>query len=124
MEERRVLLERSEQLALLDDLREAAAAGRGSVALVEGPAGIGKTSLLAATRDRAKRVGVSVLSARAALLERDLAWNVVRQLFAAVIGAREIERAELLSGACALATPALGLPAADLPAGAEAGALH
>jgi len=47
---------------------------------VEGPAGIGKSALIAAVRDRAVIDGVAVLSARGAELERGFSFGVVWQL--------------------------------------------
>ena len=56
------LLERDRELAALDRLIADAGDGRGRVALIEGPAGIGKSRLLAEARTRAR--GMTVLSAR------------------------------------------------------------
>ena len=47
------LLERDRELAALDRLIADAEDGRGRVALIEGPAGIGKSRLLAEARTRA-----------------------------------------------------------------------
>ena len=103
------LLERSGELDRIQTCVEAVSRGHGSVLLIEGPAGIGKTSLLAAGTELARDVGLRAMSARARELERDLGWNVVRQLFSAAIRATPEERGELLVGAAALAAPALGL---------------
>src|SRR5882757_8208861 len=103
------LLERSDQLERLRAEIEEAATGRVSLTLIEGAAGVGKTSLLEAAREFGASAGLRVLGARAGPLEGDLAWNVVRQLFGEVSRAGDEERAELLSGAGALALPALGL---------------
>lgn len=113
------LLERSREIEALGSLLAGAANGSGATCLIEGPAGIGKTSLLAFVRDMGAETGVTVLAARAEPLENDLPWSVVRQLFAPVIGAAEGERGELLSGAAALAAPALGLDPL-----ASAGTMH
>ncbi len=75
-----VLLEREDELVRLDELIEAARAGRGAVTIVEGPAGIGKSVLLAATRERAGEQGFTVLSARGGTLEREHPFGVARQL--------------------------------------------
>jgi DNA-binding CsgD family transcriptional regulator len=115
----RGLLERTAEMESLRGALQAAAAGRGSVSVIEGPAGIGKTALLEACRGGAAEAGVNVLSARAGELEGDLAWNLVRQLFADVILAHPRERDALLSGAAGLAAPALGLAQ-----GGDIGALH
>ena len=58
-----------------------AARGRGAAVVLEGPAGIGKTSLVAAARRLAADRGLRSLAARGGELERDFAYGVVRQLF-------------------------------------------
>jgi DNA-binding CsgD family transcriptional regulator len=60
----------------------------GSALLLEGAAGIGKTSLLRYACDRAAQAGMTVLVARAAEFEDGYAWGVVRQLFEARIRAQ------------------------------------
>src|SRR5690348_8252032 len=105
MDER--LLERERELAALDRLLAGARAGRGGVALIEGPAGIGKTRLLAEARERAS--DMTVLSARCSELERDFSFGAVRQLFEP--RARDAdERARVLAGAAAAAEGVLGAP--------------
>lgn len=47
-----MLIERQEPLQILRQLQDRAASGRGSIALVRGEAGIGKTTLLTAARER------------------------------------------------------------------------
>src|SRR6266480_4081826 len=74
------LLERSEELARIESVLAAARSGLGTFAVVEGPAGIGKTALLAAARSAATDGGMHVLRARGTELERDFAFGVVRQL--------------------------------------------
>ena len=86
------LLERAAELRAIDGALAAARSGAGSAVLIEGPAGIGKTSLLAYARAAAAAAGMTVLSARAAEFESGYAWGVVRQLFrpealATVLGA-------------------------------------
>gem|GEM_PF-4524328 len=61
--------------------------------LVEGGAGVGKTSLLRAAVAMAGASGLVALQAVAGILEADLGWNLVRQLFGDVILAPEEERA-------------------------------
>jgi DNA-binding NarL/FixJ family response regulator len=76
------LFERDRELAALDRLIEEAAGGHGRLALVEGPAGIGKTRLLAEARARAAKDGrMTVLHARCSELEREFSFGAVRQLF-------------------------------------------
>src|ERR671918_71017 len=83
----------------------------GPIRRVEGPAGIGKTVLLAAGWDTAERDGFRVLRARGAELEREFAFGVVRQLVEPVVaGASVEERAGLLEGPPRVAARLLGLP--------------
>lgn len=75
------LLERAAEVAVITAAIDAAVAGAGSVLLVEGAAGIGKTRLLAHACERAAAAGMTVLTARAAEYEDGYAWGVVTQLF-------------------------------------------
>jgi DNA-binding CsgD family transcriptional regulator len=75
------LLERAAEVAAITAAIDAAVAGSGSVLLVEGAAGIGKTRLLAHACERAAAAGMTVLTARAAEYEEGYAWGVVTQLF-------------------------------------------
>ncbi|MDW5592723.1 AAA family ATPase [Conexibacter stalactiti] len=108
------LLERERELAQLDALVDEAVAGRGGLALIEGPAGIGKSRLLAALRERAAD-RMLVLGARCGELERDFSFGAVRQLFEPLLRADAggCERPNLLVGAAAPAAGVLGGPAAD-----------
>ena len=107
------LLERSEELARIESALAEARSGRGTFVVVEGPAGIGKTALLAAARTAAADGGMRVLRARGTELERDFAFGVVRQLFEpALAEASELERADLLQAAAGVAAGLLGLPGA------------
>ncbi|MEX2194220.1 MAG: AAA family ATPase [Thermoleophilaceae bacterium] len=104
-----LLLEREPELARLDAARAAARAGSGGVVLVQGPAGIGKSRLLAEAAQRAGREPTLLLTARGGELERDFAFGVARQLFEPVLLALgAAERAEMLQGAAALAAPVVG----------------
>lgn len=108
------LLEREAELATFDAALEAARRGAGSLLALEGPAGIGKTRLLAAAAERASELGVEVLRARGSELERSSSFGLARQLFEPHLrGATAEEREALLDGAAALAAPALGV--APLP---------
>jgi DNA-binding CsgD family transcriptional regulator len=107
------LLERNVELARIESALAEARLGRGRFVVVEGPAGIGKTALLAAARTAAVDGGMRVLRSRGAELERDFAFGVVRQLFEpALAEASELERAELLEAAAGVAAGLLGLPGA------------
>lgn len=82
--------------------------GRGRLAVLEGPAGIGKTALLAEAMRRADRLGFLVLHGGGARLESEYAFGVVRQLFAPVLG-RGTGVGDLFEGAARLAWMPLGL---------------
>ncbi len=99
------LLEREAELAALDAL-VAAAPTAGRLLAIEGPAGIGKTRLLAEARERGHASGMRVLAARGSELEREFSYGVVRQLFEPLLAsAPREERSELLAGAAELARP-------------------
>jgi DNA-binding CsgD family transcriptional regulator len=72
-----VMLERDEELAALSASVAAAVAGHGALVLVEGPAGIGKTTLLRA----ACRGDLRILTARGLALEQGFPYGIVRQIF-------------------------------------------
>ena len=85
---------------------------RGSVALLEAPAGQGKTALLRVLRSHAGSAGLRVLTATGAPLERDFAFGIVRQLFEAEVHRAAPERrAQLFAGVAALAEPVFGAAA-------------
>ena len=108
----RPLLEREAELAALTAVLAAARGGDGRVVVVEGAPGIGKTRLLAEARTLATEF--EVLTARAGELESGFAFGVVRQLFeGALASAPSDARAELLSGAAALAAPLFALVPGD-----------
>src|SRR6266545_168346 len=107
------LLERNEELARIESALAEARTGRGRFLVIEGPAGMGKTALLAAARTAALEGGMRVLRSRGTELERNFAFGVVRQLVEPpLVEASELERAELLQGAAGVAGGLLGLPGA------------
>ena len=94
------LLERDAVLARIDQRVRDAIAGDGSLLVLEGPAGIGKTRLVMAAGRRGRELGIHALGARGSELERDFAYGLVRQLFEApLLAASPSERDELLGGA-------------------------
>ena len=94
------VLERERELARIGSALEDAVAGGGGVLLVEGSAGIGKTTLALAVGEDARSQRVRVLRAAGRELERDFAYGVVRQLFDPVLrGAAPADRERLLEGA-------------------------
>jgi DNA-binding CsgD family transcriptional regulator len=112
------LLERNQELARIESALADARTGLGRFVVIEGPAGIGKTALLAATRTAAAEVGMRVLRSRATEMETNFAFGVVRQLFEPpLVEASELERADLLQAAAGVAASLLGLPGAPPPDG-------
>ena len=103
-DEQRPLLERAAELAALDQAIAATRNASGRLVVIEGPPGIGKTSLLAGGRTRAGASGFSVLHARGSELESAFSFGVVRQLFEpALARASPDQEASLLEGAAAQA---------------------
>ena len=119
------LLERERELATLDSLVAAAIDGEASLAIVEGSAGIGKSRLIQAARERAADSGFRVLSARGTDLEREFPYGAVRQLFEPLRTDPD-EWDRLLSGSAAAARSVFDAPAAGDGALQDAsfGALH
>lgn len=102
------LLERERELDRIDRALQDAARGEGATVVVEGPAGIGKSRMLAEVRRRAAAAGVRVLRAHGGALERDIAYGAVRLLLERELARLpDAERDALLSGAAALARPVL-----------------
>jgi AAA ATPase domain len=122
------LLERESELEALRRAVADAREGAGRVVLVEGPAGVGKSRLLASARTSARDAGLQVLEARGAVLERDFAFGVARQLFEqTVLVATDAERQTLFAGAAGLAERLVGAGGpgfAPRDGDAEFGALH
>ena len=102
------LLERDLELETIARAVAQAAEGVGSLVMVEGPAGVGRTALLEAARDAATGAGVVALSARGADFERGFALGIVRQLFDDVVHG---QTADLFADA---ARPAAALLDVDL----------
>lgn len=104
-----LLVGRERELGRIEELLGRVRSGCGAVAVLEGPAGIGKTALLAEAARRAGGGGFRVLRAVGGELEREYAFGVVRQLFWPVVAPGRY-RGDLLEGAAGLATLPLGLP--------------
>jgi len=108
------LRERERELAAVGELLEHG----GGVLLIEGRAGIGKTSLVEVACSRADERGHEVVRARGSELESGYAFGVVRQLFERRLAAAgEGERAALLAGPAAALRPLLAGEVSPQPAG-------
>lgn len=74
------LLGRSAESARIEELLDAAAGGFGGALVLHGPAGIGKSALLAAARRRAERHGARVLAATGVPAEARMPFSGLHQL--------------------------------------------
>jgi DNA-binding SARP family transcriptional activator/DNA-binding CsgD family transcriptional regulator len=117
------IVERDNEIGLIGMLLGDAIAGEGRVALIEGPAGIGKTRLLAEARAQAPALGMAVLSARGSELEREFPFGVARQLFEAAL-VDPARRDRLFSGAAAPARAVFEAPSGEPAGDASFAALH
>lgn len=103
------MLERERELGVLREGLDRARAGEGTLLLIVGPGGVGKTALGRETRAAAERAGITPLAARGSELEQPFAFGVVRQLLELTVSAAR-DRADLFQGA---AHPAARLFTAD-----------
>jgi DNA-binding CsgD family transcriptional regulator len=104
------ILERDDDLkrlrAALAETRE----GRGRLVLIEGEAGIGKTTLLDGALSSARQRGFEVLTARAGPLEQTIGHGVAVQLFEEPLHTASVARRQkLLAGAAELTSPLLSI---------------
>ena len=107
------VLDRSHELERLEAAFDRANKGDGTVLLLEGPAGIGKTALLKVAREQARGSGLATYNAVASALDRDFPFGLVHQLLGPVLAtAGDEQRAKLLDGAARVAEAVLS-PTAD-----------
>ena len=103
------LLEREAELGELERLIAGAKGGAGSILLLEGPPGIGKTELLARAVELGSNAGLEVLQASGSELEQDFAFGIARQLFEQPIQELDAKtREQVLDGAAALSAHLVG----------------
>jgi predicted ATPase len=115
-----LILDRDAELTAITAAITAAAGGRGTLIVVQGPAGIGKTAILRAACAEAGAQGMRTLAARGLALEQGFSYGVVRQLLEPVhAAAGPGEWDALLDGAARLARPVFD-GAEPSPAGATA----
>jgi predicted ATPase len=118
------LLERERELAAADRALDRVAGGSGAVLVFNGPAGIGKSELLAAVEAAAQARGFGVLRARGSEFEEEIAFGISRQLFEPMLRAASPgEWRRLVDGVAQVGVRALGMDAAEPPADRFA-ALH
>lgn len=75
------VLERDSETTVLGKLISRAASGRGSLVAIEGPAGIGKTRLVAHVRQQASNSGWRVLDTRCTPMSNTIGYCVLRDWF-------------------------------------------
>jgi DNA-binding CsgD family transcriptional regulator len=110
------LLERESELSAVDSAVEDALDGRGRTLLIEGPPGIGKSTLLAATRERAGAAGFQVLHATCDELESAFPFGLAIHLLEPALGSDA--RGEVFEGPAGLAAELFESGPADDAAGA------
>src|SRR5689334_19912337 len=104
------LLDRGRELEAIGLRLDRACRGDGSLVVIEGPAGIGKTTLVRAAVALARKRGMTVLQGRGGVLEQQLEYGVARQLVERpVLQADPERRAQLLAGPAAASSAALGM---------------
>ncbi|MHB8457375.1 MAG: helix-turn-helix transcriptional regulator, partial [Acidimicrobiales bacterium] len=102
------LLEREREVGTLRAALRAAAEGEGRLLGIEGAAGLGKSRLVAWSKDTAAAEGFVTLAARSNEQEQGFSFGVVLQLFEGWLAAAGREaRASILSGSAGLALPLL-----------------
>ncbi|MFB6613600.1 AAA family ATPase [Streptomyces sp. NPDC056367] len=115
---RRTLVERETELAIVDEALDLLAGpapdGGGALLAFSGPAGLGKTTLLAELRRRAHARSCTVLAARGGEQEQSQPFHVARQLIQPQLaGTSEHELRAALGSWYSIVGPALGLCAPE-----------
>ncbi len=108
-----MIVSRATELSRLDAVLDGLAAGQGGALVVHGEAGIGKTTLLEALVRRSRGTA-TVVRARGAETEAELAFSALADLLEPVLGdlaALPAPQAAALRGALALGPPVTGPPA-------------
>ncbi|MGW1773353.1 ATP-binding protein [Streptomyces sp. NPDC002104] len=116
--ERRTMFERDTELTAVDEaleqLTDPGPDAGGALLAFSGPAGLGKTTLLAEVRRRAHTRACTVLAARGGEQEQSQPFHVARQLIQPQLaGTSEAELREILGSWYSIVGPALGLCAAE-----------
>jgi len=121
-----LILDRDAELTAMSAAIAAAAGGHGTLIVVRGPAGIGRTTILrAACAEATAHGGMRTLSARGLALEQGFGYGVVRQLLEPAHAAADPDEWDaLFDGAARLARPVFdgAEPGGAEPGGAESSA--
>ncbi|GAA1993121.1 AAA family ATPase [Catenulispora subtropica] len=118
-------MERDAELEAIAGSVAAAGRGEGSVLVVEGPAGVGKSRILQESATAADLAGMRVLTARCSELEQAFAFGVVRQLFETALASADArEREVLLAGAAARTASVFEREASEEPPAGDFVVLH
>ncbi len=117
------LFERDAEIAALGRFVDGIERGGDRLMLIEGPAGIGKSTLLGQARRLASEDGLRMLVGRGSLLEREFPFGVVRQMFEPEL-ADPAERQRLLTGAAAPAETVFAAVPAEIEGDISFAALH
>lgn len=99
------LLERTAELRAIDDAVERLRQGRGSVVLIQGPAGIGKTAVLRAAVERGRAAGLAVHTAAGSPLESNFSFGAVIDLLSDAVFEHRANGDDSFLGASRLALP-------------------
>ena len=118
------LIERGAELERVARSLDGVGGHAGAVVFIEGPAGVGKSELLAAVVGLAGRRGLGTLRARASEFEAGMAFGVARQLLEPMVRAADpVTRRWLLDGPARVGARALGLASGQAPED-RFGAIH
>ncbi|HET9082063.1 MAG TPA: AAA family ATPase [Trebonia sp.] len=120
-----LILDREAELAAVRQAVTAVASGRGSLILMQGSAGIGKTSMLRAACAEAAAHGLRTLTARGLPLEQGFSYGIARQLLEPVrAAAGPGEWDALLDGAAGLARRVFDSVPLETPEDAPHATMH
>jgi DNA-binding CsgD family transcriptional regulator/tetratricopeptide (TPR) repeat protein len=117
------LLEREDEVAALAAFADGIDGAGSKLMIVEGPAGIGKSTLLTEARRLAAERDMLMVVGSGSLLEREFPFGVVRQLFEPEL-ADPKARKRLLSGAAAAAEAVFGAVPGESGGDTSFAALH
>lgn len=108
-------LERESEEGVIERQLDEACRGEGSLTVIEGPAGIGKTTLLRRAMASARSREMTVIYGRGGVLEHEIEFGVVRQFLEKPLLSIDPEtRDALLGGPARAAGPVLGI--GEMPA--------